>query len=48
MMELTVMPEEIQIDTKLFKSWRKKNQRAYEYIGPTYTNSFAEESERGA
>jgi hypothetical protein len=43
MMELTVMPEEIQIDTKLFKSWRKKNQRAYEYIGPTYTNSFAEE-----
>jgi hypothetical protein len=37
--------EEIQIDTKLFKSWRKKfvGKSNYQYIGPTYTNSFAEE-----
>ena len=38
-----VIPEEIQIDTKLFRLWRKKDPRAYQYIGPTYTNSFAEE-----
>jgi hypothetical protein len=33
--------DEIQIDTKLFKSWRKKSD--YQYIGKTYTNSFAKE-----
>jgi hypothetical protein len=33
--------EEIQIDTKLFKSWRKKS--GYQYVGRTYTNSFAKE-----
>jgi hypothetical protein len=34
-------PDEIQIDTKLFKSWRKKS--GYRYLGKTYTNSMAEE-----
>jgi hypothetical protein len=34
-------PSEIQIDTELFKSWRKKS--GYQYIGKSYTNSFAEE-----
>jgi hypothetical protein len=38
-----VIAEEIQIHTKLFLSWRKKDPRAYQYVGPTYTNSFAEE-----
>jgi hypothetical protein len=38
-----VIAEEIQIHTRLFRSWRKKDSRAYQYIGPTYTNSFAEE-----
>jgi hypothetical protein len=38
-----VIAEEIQIHTHLFRSWRKKDLRAYQYIGPTYTNSFAEE-----
>jgi hypothetical protein len=33
--------DEIQIDTKLFKSWRKKS--GYQYIGESYTNSFAKE-----
>jgi hypothetical protein len=28
--------EEIQINTKLFKEWRKKS--GYQYVGPTYTN----------
>jgi hypothetical protein len=34
-------PDEIQINTSLFKSWRKKS--GYQYIGKTYTNSMAEE-----
>jgi hypothetical protein len=34
--------DEIQIDTKLFKSWRKKS--GYQYIGKSYTNSFAKPS----
>jgi hypothetical protein len=29
------------LKSKLFKSWRKKSD--YQYIGPTYTNSVAEE-----
>jgi hypothetical protein len=40
-----VKAEEIQIDTSRFRSWRKKdrNPSAYQYIGPTFANSFAEE-----
>lgn len=34
-------PDEIQINTSLFKLWRKKS--GYQYIGKTYTNSMAEE-----
>ena len=34
-----MIADEIQIETKLFKSWRKKS--GYQYVGKTYTNSFA-------
>jgi hypothetical protein len=35
-------PDEIQIDTKLFKSWRKKS--GYRYLGKTYTNTWLRKS----